>query len=242
MKRQKKALLIGMSHVVAVQKSLAKQPFDWIDIIDLNARENLFNNNTNKIYWSKIDKSYYSNVFLSLRGQYHNVMGLVENPVPFSTGECEKGLVPAVSSAESRILIPSQVLQDHIDNEISDLQLALIDQAVEYFGQHGTAIVNSPPPILSEKHILEHPGIFRAKLRNGITPSSLRARIYELYTNVIENRAKKLGIGMIYAPEDSRDADGGLKLEMRSQDPTHANENYGALVADQIRNWVDRHA
>ena len=77
-------------------------------------------------------------------------------------------------------------------------------------------------------------GVFADRLHRGVTPARIRAKLYRIHSDIIEQRCAALGVEFLSPPAEAADAEGFLKPAYWTQDPTHANRAYGALLLKQI--------
>jgi hypothetical protein len=68
----------------------------------------------------------------------------------------------------------------------------------------------------------------------GVSSPELRMKFWRLQNLVVEQLCDDLGVGTLPPPDAARDADGFLARECYAKDATHANENYGELVLQQL--------
>ena len=95
--------------------------------------------------------------------------------------------------------------------------------------------VMPPPPIASERHIRENPEIFRDAIdKYGITPLSVRMKVYRLYCRLLAKHLAGMSVTAIDPPAAAKDSLGALREDL-SLGCTHGNEAYGAMVASQLR-------
>jgi hypothetical protein len=95
--------------------------------------------------------------------------------------------------------------------------------------------IESPPPIPSEEHIREHPGIFHDKIEEcGVSPAMLRYKFWRLHSRLYREACAALGVEFLTVPEAMRD-DAGMMIEAAwNPDPTHGNALYGGAVIGKL--------
>lgn len=161
---------------------------------------------------------------LCLEGNAHNVLALLNDPLPFH-------LLPAEPNG---MLIPWDMMAEHLA-QILAFNLTVAEQLVAAMPAERLFVLNAPPPGADEAHILAHPGHFKDRLDLGVSPDALRRHIYTLQSTVYRDHARALGAVFVPAPSPCYDARGMLAREYWREDPTHGNAAYGHLVLDALR-------
>jgi hypothetical protein len=72
----------------------------------------------------------------------------------------------------------------------------------------------------------------------GVSSPKLRMKFWRLQNHVIERFCKDMGVEIIPPPTAAREEDGFLARGCYAKDATHANENYGELVLEQLERLV----
>lgn len=236
---RKEILVVGMSHVQAILRSVGKTKDNNIKVINLTANPHIFDRKNNKINcdaFGDVDPDF---IFLSLHGNFHNVIGLIENPIPFSVGDPISGQIPAGDESKNRIFIAEDMMRAFFDAELSSHTLVHIRKLIEHFTSSRFFILCMPPPSGDANHIQQFPGVFKDKLDLGVSPMSLRLKLFNIQRDLLQNSCQSLGVGFVEVPRDAVDQDGSLKRQYWNADPTHGNIDYGSLVVDQIKEIVE---
>jgi hypothetical protein len=165
-----------------------------------------------------------------LGGNYHNVFGLIEQPVHFDVFSLQLDLLDDTSE---RLLIPYWLLREQFERALRDRFLTPLRVFSEYFRGKSTHIC-SPPPISSAEHIATHSGAFRAGLSLGIAPAALRKKLYDLHSAIFRDFCQEHNILFMEPPIAAQDGGGYLKEAYWGKDPTHGNPAYGKLVFNQL--------
>ena len=174
-------------------------------------------------------------------GNDHSVLSLVEAPDPYDfllPGDDKYPLIHGRQPIDVRFIEVN--LERRMNSTVAMLTaLRFKHPALRIF--HAMP----PPPLASERQILKEPEIFADVIAQyGITPLSVRIKVYLVYVRLLMTVLQRLEIGAIPAPADATDEMGGLK-EAYSFGCTHGNHLYGALVADQLAEVLrqgDQHA
>ena len=235
-----RCLVLGMSHVTAISGGIPESDREKVkfykltanDIeLDVDELERKFGelNSSN----DRADVQGETSLFLSILGNTYNVLGLIENPVPFNVHGCsqETGNI-------ERTAIPKEMMRDHFLSRLNPW-IKNIQIICERFAHFQIYMICSPPPGECAEHIKKFPGFFKGSLDMGIAPAGLRKNLYELQTEIFSDNCKKLGIPIIDPPQQALCEHGFLKEEYRNNDPTHANAKYGALVWEQMKAEVN---
>jgi len=167
-----------------------------------------------------------------LHGSSHTALSLVRHPQAYDFYLSGHEDLPFTAEAQPlpEALVRRQ-LEPYLHSTIASLALArmlLPDIRLVH--------VFPPPPITSEEQIRRVPEGFRAHLETyGVTPLALRLKYYLLANRIVREGTQALGlhIDFIDAPPETLDADGGLREEYAAG-ASHANERYGALLAQQL--------
>ncbi len=221
-----------MSHIGALRKAITAEQADFIDTIALPALPEDLDPRRGEIkLWER--KGLKANVVcLSIRGNFHNLFGLLENPEKFRLGDAVEGSVPTGGS--DRRFIPRDMLRAHFKGQLDTLLTKWNDLLHSRFPGARFVHICAPPPIEDEAHLRAHPGPFGPKMHLGIAPRDLRMKIWELQVEIYEEQAARFGAVFLRPPAEALTADGFLKRAYWHGDPTHANALYGQLVLKQI--------
>ena len=171
-------------------------------------------------------------VCLCLAGNFHNIVGLLENPRPFSIGMPDLGAVPPIGT--DRQMIPHALMRDlFLQKAQPDLtaKLFAICPGVERL------MLNPPPPVADFEHIRNHPGAFADRIgQSGPAPADLRLQLYALQTEVYRDLAQKNNAAFVEPPRRLHDASGFLANAYVNDDPTHGNPAYGIEMLGEVWN------
>ena len=229
-------LVLGMSHVGAIRRALAESECRYISVQMLTERPDLFANKTNSINYSSAAREPRKFVFLSIRGNNHNIFGLLEHPTPMSIGDARTGCVP--EDDKMRHFIPEDVIRAQFQGLLSAGVFVHFEPLVAAFAPARVFHLCPPPPSGDQAHIEKHPGVFASQLGRGVSPMPLRVKLYRIQTELYRNACRDAGIEFVDVPGGAVGGDGALKREYWNPDPTHGNAAYGRLVLDQIQTIV----
>jgi hypothetical protein len=170
-----------------------------------------------------------SRLLLLLDGNTHNIFGLVQHPEPFDFVLAEQPDLPLVKGAK---IIPAGAVRAELEARLYGGGMSLLRKT---FATMPMTQVESPPPIPSEAHIRQHPGIFaEAIARRGVAPATLRYKLWRLHSSIVKDMCARSHVGFLPGPLATQDAQGMMRQECWNPDPTHGNARYGAQVIAQI--------
>ncbi|SFU97951.1 hypothetical protein SAMN02799631_03599 [Methylobacterium sp. 174MFSha1.1] len=168
----------------------------------------------------------------TIAGNAHNVLALMATEPPFDfhmpgeTGPLLPGAEP-IPYATIRLSV-RQILHE------GDLSMLYAAQAaVPELRFH----IESPPPLRDEALIRARmdPYFLERHPAARVADAGLRLKMWRLHSTLFAEACEALGLIFVPAPKAAMDPDGFLRPELaHPTSSTHANEAYGALVADQI--------
>lgn len=161
---------------------------------------------------------------LMLGGNVHNILGLLNHPVPFH-------LDPTQPQGQ---FIPRNMMRAGIEQRYAK-QFALSDKIAAAFPHARRLVVSAPPPLSDPEHIRRYAGSFRPNLAQGVSPEAHRLALFQLQTEVFRAYAARINAGFVTPPPEALTRSGMLAMPFARDDPTHANSAYGALMLARIR-------
>ncbi len=214
---------------------LIRPAMNWQATISKNETGNVISAHPN--YWTLLNfsnESPKSECLISfIGGNDHSVISLVEAPDPydFVLNGSHFPLIRGRQPVDVKYV--AAALEARMGQTIAMLMGLRIKQP-----QLRIFHVLPPPPIASERQIYSEPEIFREVLQTyGITPISVRMKVYMVYCQLLTSLLEQLSIGVISPPMEALDSIGALREEF-AQGCTHGNKSYGELVAGQISEAV----
>jgi hypothetical protein len=156
-----------------------------------------------------------------LGGNAHSIMGLLNHTRPY-----DFTFAPADDLDRNRQVVPRglvrsslrEVMADHL--KMFSALRGLIDKPMLH--------CESPPPIPSDQHIRDNPGVFANRIeKKGIAPASFRLKLWKLQSEVYREFCAANNIEFLPIPEGTADAKGLLCSDAWGADPTHGNIWYG---------------
>lgn len=164
-----------------------------------------------------------------LGGNLHNVLGLIENPLPFCVGAGAVGAIPL--DATSRAFIPNALMADVFDSNIRKHLTFAIYQA---FPTAKRISMNAPPPAGEFSDIRKHPRIVRNKKGLKACPKDLRLHLYRIQTKTMQRFAERAEAQFVDIDSRLVDKHGFLASEFFGTDPTHGNSAYGTVMLHSL--------
>ncbi|WP_426959670.1 hypothetical protein [Muricoccus radiodurans] len=224
--RPLRALVIGHSHTTAIEKAVLADP--GLDIVVINYGKTYEVGKRHKTLAPELAELYApARVFTAFGGSEHSVFGLIEAPVPF---DFHLDAVPGVEPG--RWVVPSGMIRRTLHAAMAR-KMALAAGARALFGVP-VAHLCSPPPFGTIDDPMNLPRVFHDKLAAGIVPARLRRKLHHVHSAIVRDFCAENGIAFLEVPPESMDAEGYLRPEFATRDPTHGNHRYGRLVLRQI--------
>ncbi len=229
--------VVGTSHIAALRRALPPDE-DRYEIVNLtqprpglspDAAARWREAATGDIAAFRATLNLDSHFVSMLGGNDHNAIGLIEHPQRFDL--LEPGGAPEEVDPK-RELIPYDALRALLEQRLTPYLHWLAALAPAFAGRK--LHLCSPPPVPSAEHIRKFPGVSKGRLDRGVTPARIRAKLYDMSSDIFRTGCAELGIDFLPPPLRSTDAGGFLRPEYWNPDPTHANSDYGRLLLKQI--------
>jgi hypothetical protein len=220
-------MVIGNSHTMAVAMAQTPETKRRIKVINLASYFDPVNRRNKVLPPNIVDMFQPKRIFCSFGGSEHSVFGLLEAPVRFDF------MTPQQSAVEpGRSVINYALVRATLERAMRNA----MNHTRELRGLYACPITHvcTPPPFRALVEGRRLPALFEANLHLGISPASIRKKLYDMHSDIARANAAALGIGFLEVPEGCTDADGFLLDEFCNREPTHANTRYGKLVIDQM--------
>jgi len=237
------AIVLGHSHSHAFAEAKAQLPGRWPTISvhrleDKRAKEGALPIPAAVALLR--DQPANTHTFFAVMGTHHNLLGLLRSGEAFDVlmGAGDK------PDGQAKALVPQRALRAAIGEQFdqSAKMRKLIGAA-----QGSVWLVSSPPPKRSNDFVLERflrqkKQVYRGKSveQFGIERPETRLKLWLLETQLMAEWAESLGAEFLPPPAEASDDDGFLAENYYSDDVTHANAAYGALVLDQVGAILER--
>lgn len=233
--KQIELLIIGHSHTGCLRRATSVTPESSIKFIARHEIEESGTDLDNIGEWPKAWKAHKPKwVCLCLGGNFHNTIGLVEHPDPFSVGEFEQGAVPR---GHERWFIPYSAMRALFELRMGK-HLKSIEPIYALYKGASRLYLNPPPPLANWDHVKNNPGGFKDNIHLGLAPNDLRLQLYKIQTEMLRKYAENQGATFITCPDSVKDEQGFLLAEFCQDDPTHGNQEYGAVMLKEIQSHM----
>jgi hypothetical protein len=221
----KKILVLGHSHLAALKKAKpVDNNFEFHRLPDQDQEVNAL--------LSQLDSNNYRLVIFLIRGNYHNVFGLVNPPARFDFYLPENVNLPVMKDVK---VIPVNLVAKIFQVPAMNNAFSLAAKLAQFFKNNTIYQIESPPP-LPEELVQKYPGPFKEKIaQRGISSAAFRYKLWRLHSKAVQENCEKIGISFLEIPKGVQNNEGLLAEKYWNPDPTHGNELYGALVLNQIR-------
>ncbi|MCQ0969599.1 hypothetical protein MLD63_04035 [Paracoccus sp. TK19116] len=231
-RRPLRVLVVGHSHIECLRAAADARP-EPSQVSFLNLRQLQATVDTPKglpaAIASEIARVAPDALCLCLAGNVHNLIGLIENPVPFAIGAVDAGAIPP--SPTKRHFIPSAMMREQIESSMS---ANLVAKIFSMRPDSTKMILEPPPPISDFEHVRRFPGAFKDKLEMGPAPRELRLALYRMQSDILRELAERETATFVAVDPESVDGDGFLRPAYFSRDPTHGNAAYGDIMLSKI--------
>jgi hypothetical protein len=234
-------LAIGHSHIIALMAAWADSQSTTIELgfVRLNSAAThdpksihlLQGGALNQQLVQRINTFGPSRLLLLLGGNTHNMFGLVQHPEPFDFVLAEQ---PDLPVAKVAAVIPAGAVRAELEARLAGYGHGM-SRLRKAYANLPMSQLESPPPIPSEAHIRQHPGIFaEAIAKDGVAPATLRYKLWRLHSAIFKDMCARSHVGFLPVPAATQDSQGMMRQEAWSSDRTHGNTWYGAHVIAQI--------
>lgn len=170
-------------------------------------------------------------------GNQHAVFSTIQHPEAFDFLMPGDGVDGLDKDAE---IIPHRALADYFAagirngdaHSIKALRKATVAKVVQ---------LAAPPPKRDNSFIEDYHDTRFAEediASLGVSSPALRMKFWQLQNWVIEQLCEEWGVEFLPPPDAARDEDGFLARGCYAKDATHANENYGELVLEQLERFA----
>ncbi len=235
------ALIVGHSHIHAIQSAAKEQSADWLEFYSLRGKRPYpLVTDQCTLHPKLVDDinrvaRHTDPLFLSLHGNHHFAFGIANHPVPFDFVLKDRDDLPIVKGIQ---VVPYAVVRESLRALI---KVPLLDTIGAFRRQYRGRLffLESPPPVSSNEHIARHPAALQALIKeHGVAPAVHRYKLWRLHSLLVKEVCEACGIGFLSVPPESMDSAGFLVEHAWNPDPTHANVQYGHMVIESIKRLV----
>ncbi len=176
-------------------------------------------------------------VVLAVGGNAHVVFGLVEHPQPFDfeLPEAAHAAEPAgLALLPGRQVVPGAMVAAALQHSLLFRRHRAWRAQLRACLPAALLQIESPPPVLEGRHLMQHPGFFGPLLaEHGPAPAEVRHKLWRLHSHLVAADCQDQGMTLLPAPAACNDA-GYLARHALADDPTHAGPWYGRRVIEQL--------
>ncbi len=175
-------------------------------------------------------------------GNQHSALSLIQHPRPFDVAGMT-GEMPDLQKGEAAEFVPRNAVKAIFERSFrTNDGKRILDIAAA--GPQRTVHLMAPPPKDDVAHILRKVETdFAAKgiMEKGVSPAAMRQRIWGIQNEVLGAVLAEGGVGLLPPPDNTTQDDGFLKPEYYASDATHANEEYGEKIIEQVLAYSASH-
>lgn len=170
-------------------------------------------------------------ILTCLGGNIHNVIGLVNHPVPYNFVTAEDD---EMDLSSDEYFIPTDMLRTYLVKKIRQQICSKLKVMSESF-DIPIAQLETPPPLPNDSSIASRQGGFGEGIASmGIAPAVFRLKLWELYSDSVQSECRTAGVGYCSLPVSVKDASGFLVEQAWGKDPTHGNSWYGGQILESV--------
>lgn len=176
-------------------------------------------------------REYDGPVFSMIGGGAHVVLGFLVHPRRFDFVLPSDPALPLEEAAE---LIPSLAVRRLLESQMSEY-FVLMSQ-VRGLCAGRMFHVEPPPPFADPEkmHASIRWDMYPDRCRE-VSPVALRYKLWRLHSQILSHWCAGNGVDLLPVPAGTTDADGCLSEPYCGDHGVHANERYGALVLEQMK-------
>ena len=140
---------------------------------------------------------------------------------------------PELPIIDNATVIPVAEIRSRLTRDIRHILLGI--QEIKRLTNLPLYYLQSPPPIGSNSHIESHSAWAKNIIeKNGISPASLRYKIWQIHSDLIEEKCNELRIPYFYNPSELLEDGCYLHRNAYADDLMHANTWYGKIFLTHI--------
>lgn len=217
-------VVIGKSHTACIEAAALRTADPSVKVINLHREDDVCPAELAKEHGT--DRPLL--LALSFQGNTHNILCLSEHPQKMTIGGVQV-------DEEERASIPHSVFHDVLKLNIEGRMVKFLEEYKTTFAGASLVVILPPPPLAKVGRERGNSKVLAEVLKQGVMPMQIRRTAYECQTELYREISANQGIMCLEPPSQALDEDGMLGHQYGSNDPTHANEVYGALVLAQLK-------
>lgn len=237
-----KAVIVGQSHTVCMSAAAAANPgWDQFPVYRLRSGDKLSDADAlSSDQAIDLVRKQDSNVdvFLSIPGTYHNILGLVRSQLDF-----DFLLKPEDHILDLNCIMPRRVIASAFDMHLETETLVPKLRAV---ATGRVYVLACPPPkqdnaFMMQRLLAKWNKPYRGQdiAACGLNRPELRRKLWVLECERTQLWAESSGLSFLHAPKSAFNDDGFLDEKYYAEDATHANADYGLLMLKLVDSVVN---
>lgn len=233
-----KILIAGHSHTFAMFMAVNQESVSNIDFAVVTHADFRNQLQLDKSYWNFVTEiSKKKKLALSWNGNQHNLLFLLDAEWNFNA--------IGLSLGKNYPFVTVQRIKALFNNTFDELEQVLVnfDSSTEI------CLLGTPPPkpLTFLKKYLDKDDFFMQQAKSfglnqkklKISSDQIRLYMWKVNQELIENMAKRFGLGFIPSPNEAIQENGLLDEKFSSDDLTHANPEYGRLMLNKISDFYE---
>ncbi|WP_295492046.1 hypothetical protein [Sphingorhabdus sp. EL138] len=228
-----KAVIVGQSHTVCMSAAAAATPgWGQFPVYRVRSGDKLsdpdaLSNDQAIDLVRKLNENV--DVFLSIPGTYHNILGLVRSRLDF-----DFFLNPEDRLLDLDYLVPRRVITSAFDMH---LETEALVPKLKGVAAGRVYVLACPPPkqdnaFMMQRLLAKWNKPYRGQdiAACGLNRPELRRKLWLIECERTKFWAESMGLDFLHAPHAALNDEGFLAEQYYAEDATHANEDYGLLI------------
>jgi hypothetical protein len=181
---RKEVLVIGNSHTTAIDSALSAQERARVDVVNLASYFDPVNRRNKVLPPHIVDLFQPERIYCSFGGSEYSVFGLLEAPVRFDF------MTAGHSNVEpGRDLIPYAMVRSTLERAMKRALTNTRD--LRAFYKCPITYLQTPPPFRTVSTDARLPAVFHSNLHLGISPASIRKKLYDMHSDLARTAIRK---------------------------------------------------
>lgn len=167
-------------------------------------------------------------------GNQYNAFGLVQHPEAFDFHLPERPDLPPLRERE---ILPYHVLRELFHSGVRGKDGDRIHKLRQSTPARVVHVCPPPPKEDADLIMRRHETLFlkQGLLQNGVTPATIRLKLWLLQVSVLKALCAELGVELLPLPPGTQTPMGYLAPAYFADDATHANRDYATLMLAQLK-------
>ena len=236
----RKIYIFGDSHSDAIKRALAKNLNDEFDVAvfryaSVKNGTQIGDKTPDEVAAIVASMQADDMVVSAVGGNQHQVVSLVQHPVPFDLYTADRGIAP--DRMDSVAVIPHAQMLDYLITGLRGKDSRKLTRLVE-MAACPVYHLSPPPPKEDAEHILKR---FETAFREagiqerGVSDARVRLKVWQAQIEALRALANEWRFTLLPNPAGSVTEEGFLARPFYANDATHGNAKYGELVVEQLK-------